>query len=31
MGGKIWKTTEYFVEGKEYSDGWFIGYFKYKR
>ena len=29
MGGKT-GTTEYFVEGKEYSDGWFIGYFKYK-
>ncbi|WP_291580809.1 penicillin-binding transpeptidase domain-containing protein [Clostridium sp. UBA6640] len=29
MGGKT-GTTEYFVDGKEYSDGWFVGYFKYK-
>lgn len=29
MGGKT-GTTEYFVDGKEYSDGWFVGYFKYR-
>lgn len=28
MGAKT-GTTEYFVEGKEYSDGWFVGFFQY--
>ncbi|WP_040330751.1 penicillin-binding transpeptidase domain-containing protein [Clostridium ihumii] len=27
MGGKT-GTTEYFVDGKEYSDGWFVGFFE---
>lgn len=29
MGGKT-GTTEYFIKGKEYSDGWFAGFFQYK-
>lgn len=30
IGGKT-GTTEYFVKGKEYSDGWFVGFFNLKK